>query len=69
MRRRLAAVLLGAVAVGLVPAAPASADCNAALYILTGRCENACTLVAKAIAGARDASGNVLPPYPMECPA
>jgi hypothetical protein len=60
---RLAACLLVAAVAGLVPAAPASAECNAALYVATGRCANQCTLAAAAYEEARAASGNVLPPF------
>lgn len=60
---RLTLLLLGVAAAGLVPAAPASADCNAALYVTTGRCENQCTIAAAAYDEARAASGDVLPPF------
>ena len=69
MRARLCAALIGAVAVGFVPAAPASATCNAALYIATGACANECTLVRDAYYAARAASGDVLPYIPFQCPA
>jgi hypothetical protein len=63
--------LAGAVAAvaALVPAVPASADCNAALYVLTGRCANACTVVADAYHAADAAVGGVLPDLLGPCPA
>ena len=63
------ALLLVVVAAGLVPAAPAAASCNAALYAATGRCENQCTLAAGAYHAAREASGNALPYVQFLCPA
>lgn len=69
MRKPLAvlALALGACA-AVLPAAPAAADCNVAIYLATGRCENACTLAAAAYEEARAATGNVLPPF-GPCPA
>lgn len=65
---RLTLLLLGVAAAGIVPAAPASADCNTAIYVATGRCENQCTIAAAAYHEARAASGYVLPPF-GPCPA
>jgi hypothetical protein len=69
--RRVAALLIaGAVsAVVLVPATPASADCNVVLYLLTGRCANACTVVRDVYAALDTATGGLLPDLIGPCPA
>ncbi|HWL36718.1 MAG TPA: hypothetical protein VNQ77_11040 [Frankiaceae bacterium] len=60
---RLTLLALGVAAAGLVPAAPASASCNTALYVTTGRCENHCTIAAAAYSEVRTASGDAPPPF------
>ena len=70
MRKTLGTILLGAgLAAAVLPATPASASCDVALYVLTGRCENLCTIVAGAYRTADRLAGDALPDVPFLCPA
>lgn len=68
MRRTLAGALVGAgLLTTLLPAAPASADCNVLLLVLTGQCHNACTLVGLAYGTVDAAAYDLLPDRDFVC--
>ena len=67
MRKTLTAALIAAAALTALPAAPASADCNVVLLIVTGQCANACTIVSSVYNTADVALGDVLPDYHPVC--
>lgn len=68
MRRTLAGAVAGAALLTtLLPAAPASADCNVVLLVLTQQCHNACTLVALAYRTADAAAFDLLPDQDFVC--
>jgi hypothetical protein len=68
MRRRLmAGALVAGSAFLALPAAPAQADCNTALYVVTGRCANGCTLARDAYHAADDRTGDALPDVAFPC--
>jgi hypothetical protein len=66
MRLALAGAVVAVAA--LLPATPASADCNALLYVLTGRCANPCTIVHDVYDAVDAAAGGLLPDL-GPCPA
>lgn len=70
MRKPLAAALVGAGLLSLtLPAAPASASCDPLFYAVTGRCGNACGVVARAYLTAYETAPHVVPYVEILCPA
>ena len=70
MRRPARLLLAGAVvAGGLAVATPASAYCDPLFYAVTGRCGNACGLVARGYYTAYQAAPGVVPYVEILCPA
>ena len=68
MRRRLAAgALVAGSAFLALPAAPAQAYCNAALYAVTGTCTNECYIAAGAYRTADRTAGDALPDVQFIC--
>lgn len=68
LRRTLGGALAGAALLtAVLPAAPAAADCNVALLVLTGQCHNACTLAGLAYGTADDTAYDTLPDRDFVC--
>jgi hypothetical protein len=65
LRTTLVVLAAGA---ALLPAQPASAYCNAALYVVTGTCTNECRIV-HGVYRTADGVVGVLPDLPADCPA
>lgn len=68
MRKTLAGALAGAALLtASLPAAPAYADCNVLLLVLTGQCHNQCTLVALAYRTVDATAFDLLPDRDFVC--
>ena len=68
VRTRVAGALAGAAFLSLLlPAAPAAADCNVLVLVLTGQCHNACTVVGLAYRTADAALADALPDRDFVC--
>ena len=63
----LAALALG-IAASVLPVSPASAYCDPLVSSLTGRCDNTCTVTARAYYSADDRTGDALPDQEFVCP-
>jgi hypothetical protein len=67
LRKTLAGAVLGAGLLSLVQPAPASADCNVLVLVLTGQCHNACTVVALAYRTVDRTAFDALPDRDFVC--
>lgn len=68
MRARLiASALVAGTAFLALPAAPAQAYCDAAIYALTGKCANGCTIAASAYRTADSTARDALPDVQFIC--